>query len=390
MNPVSDATAPQTPITMTTLQIGNQWLQEYDGGLERFYFELLRHLPATGTDYKGLVVGTEAVRKMTGGNVVSFAKPTELLPWRLFQCRRVGESLGKVDLISVHFGLYGLPWLDQIGSKPSVIQFQGSWAGESGVEGAAGINERMKRLIETQVYRRARRLLVLSHAFKQELVTRYGIDEGIVRIVPGGVDIDRFNMTLSKQEARERLGWPRDRFIALSVRRQVRRMGLENLIDAARTLVKKRPDLLIFLGGTGPISGELDQRIQEYGLQDHVKRLGRVSDDDLPLAYRAADLSIVPSQFLEGFGLITLESMASGTPVLVTPVGGLPETVLPFAPQCVFANTSTKEIEGVFGEFLEGNRTLPDAHECRRYAVAGFSWPHVSSMVRSVYDEAMG
>ncbi len=54
---------------------------------------------------------------------------------------------------------------------------------------------------------------------------------------------------------------------------------------------------------------------------EHVRLLGFVSDADLPLAYRAADLSIVPSQALEEFGVITLESLAAGMPVLVTLVG---------------------------------------------------------------------
>ena len=61
----------------------------------------------------------------------------------------------------------------------------------------------------------------------------------------------------------------------------------------------------------------------------------------LPLAYRAADLTVVPTVALEGFGLIAVESLAAGTPVLVTPVGGLPEVVAALSPALVLAATGS-------------------------------------------------
>ena len=165
-------------------------------------------------------------------------------------------------------------------------------------------------------------------------------------------------------------------------------MGLETLIDAAKLLVEQCPDVLVLLGGKGPIADELQKRIVELGLAHNVKRLGRIEDADLPLAYRAADMTVVPSQSLEGFGLITLESLASGTPAYVTPVGGLPEIVEPFAPQCIFANTRAEEIANVLKEALRGERPSPSDEACRAFAAQNFSWPRIVQRVRSVYDEA--
>jgi glycosyltransferase involved in cell wall biosynthesis len=166
-------------------------------------------------------------------------------------------------------------------------------------------------------------------------------------------------------------------------------MGLETLIDAAKLLIEQCPDVLVLLGGTGPIAEELQKRIVELGLTDNVRRLGRIEDADLPLAYRAANMTVVPSQSLEGFGLITLESLASGTPVFVTPIGGLPEIVEPFAPQCVFANTSAGEIANVLQEALRGERPTPSDQACRCFASDNFSWPQIAQRVRTVYDEAL-
>jgi glycosyltransferase involved in cell wall biosynthesis len=376
---------------MKTLQIGDTWLPEEEGGLARYYYELLRHLPARGASVHGLVVGSPAPKHLDGCDVTAFARPEDSMLTRLRAARRASLAFidkGQVDLIASHFALYAVPIADKLRSIPTVVHFHGPWSGESGAEGSATLNARVKNAVENIVYSRAKLHIVLTRAFQQELTQRYGVSEETVRIVPGGIDVDRFNLRLNRTEAREQMGWPLDRPILLCVRRQVRRMGLENLIDAAKVLVRQQPDLLVLLGGSGPIAGELKERIADCGLERNVQQLGRVPDALLPTAYRAADMTVVPSQSLEGFGLITLESMASGTPVFVTPIGGLPEVLEPFAPQCIFAGTSAAEIADGLGEALRGSRSLPTAEACRHYAVDDFSWPRITERVRAVYDEA--
>jgi glycogen(starch) synthase len=377
---------------MRTLQIGNEWHTETAGGLNSYYFELLRHLPSTGTDVYGLVAGSDAVLSSSHGQAVSFAAPDSLLPRRMLAVRRLALkqlSQNKVDVIASHFALYAMPILDLLKKIPTVVHFHGPWAAESSTEGARSYQSQAKAALERRVYIRARRLIVLSSAFKNELIAGYGIAEDKIEIIPGGVDLDRFNAGISRTEARRQLGWPTNRPIILTVRRQVRRMGLETLLDAAKLLVATFPDVLILLGGTGPIAEELQQRIVEFGLEHNVRRLGRVDDADLPLAYRAAEMTVVPSQSLEGFGLITLESLACGTPVYVTPVGGLPEIVKPFAPECIFANTNADEMASVLRETLRGERPTPSEQACRAYAADNFSWSLIAQRVRTVYDQAL-
>src|ERR1700733_473244 len=377
--------------TMETLQIGNEWHTEHAGGLNSYYFELLRHLGPTGTGVHGLVAGSHNVRTATDGQVIGFAVPDAQLARRMLSLRRLAlhqMAARKIDLIASHFALYTMPILDHIKRVPMVVHFHGPWAAEGNAEGARSYKSRLKASLERSVYSRAKRLIVLSEAFKAELITGYGIAEHRIRIVPGGIDVDRFNTSISRIEARQRLGWPTNRPIILTVRRQVRRMGLETLIDAARQLAVNSPDVLVLLGGTGPIADELQKRIMELGLENNVRRLGRVEDADLPLAYRAADMTVVPSQSLEGFGLITLESLASGTPVYVTPIGGLPEIVEPFAPECIFDNTSAEEIANVLRQALRGERPTPSDEACRAFASQNFSWPQIAQRVRTVYDQA--
>ncbi len=377
---------------MRSLQIGNEWLMEKEGGLERYYFELLRHLPASRASAVGLVVGSSSVEVSSRGQVRSFAKSSDSMWKRMTGLRNAALPLirrGQVDLVVCHFAPYGLPLLDRFCSVPLVVHFHGPWSAESRLEGAWGLNERAKAVIEQLVFGRARWLIVLSEAFRRELVCRYQIPEAHVRVIPGGVDIKRFNITVTRVDARQQLGWPQDRPILLAVRRQVRRMGLEQLIDAVQMLLPRHPELLLLLGGSGPIAGELQQRVVERGLSRNVRLLGRISDADLPAAYRAADISVVPTQALEGFGLITLESLAAGTPVFVTPVGGLREIIEPFAPECLFPDTSASGMAQVLSEGLGGKRRLPSEAECRAYSAGNFSWASIGDKVADVYKDAL-
>jgi len=93
----------------------------------------------------------------------------------------------------------------------------------------------------------------------------------------------------------------------------------------------------------------------------------------------------VPSIALEGFGLTTIESLAAGTPVLVTPVGGLPETVRELDPQLVLAGSRpTSLAEGVVAA-LTGEHVLPSPQACVAYARLRFDWPVIAEQVLNVY-----
>jgi glycosyltransferase involved in cell wall biosynthesis len=91
---------------------------------------------------------------------------------------------------------------------------------------------------------------------------------------------------------------------------------------------------------------------------------------------------------LEGFGLIAAESLAAGTPALVTPVGGLPEVVQGLSPDLVMRGATPDDIcEAVCGAL--GGRALPSARLCSSYARSNFGWASAAARIRAVYDEAV-
>jgi len=375
---------------MKTLQIGMHWVQEDAGGLNRVYYDLLENLPAVGVEVKGLVAGRPSVIQESNGVVESFAPIQSSLLTRYFELRKaVKKQLKNHDLIVSHFALYTFPLLSDIKDNPIVTHFQGPWALECKEESKSSISNLLRRKLEYICYQKSRHFIVLSDSFKQILHREYEVPLEKIHVIPPGVDFNKFNVSLSKLEARLHLGWNPERPTMLVVRRLARRMGLENLITAMKEVTRQQPDALLLIAGKGELATALAAQIRELGLHNNVKLLGFVADADLPIAYCAADFSIVPTVALEGFGLIVTESLAAGTPVLGTPIGGIPEILRPLSENLVFEGTESYYLASGILDVLKGARKLPSSEDCQTYVQKNYNWSSISNRVKQVYEKAL-
>jgi glycogen synthase len=376
---------------MRILEIGMHWFPEGGGGADRYFYGLVSELAHHDCALKAFVFGEG--KSDPGSHVRFLGKRDQSLRERLLKLRKgAKEELARESrpaLIASHFSLYVFPLLDFLWRNPHVVHFHGPWADESAAEGESSRAVYFKQAVERVTYATARRFIVLSKAFRDVLVTRYRIREDRIDIVPGGVQADAFKTGLSRAEARERLGWPKDRVILLTVRRLARRMGLENFIEAIGQLREKEPAILAMLAGTGPLAAELAALIERKNLQEHVRLVGFVPDADLPVAYRAADASVVPSIALEGFGLIVLESLAAGTPAIVTPVGGLPEAVSALSKDLILDGSSPAQLADGLAARLAALERLPSESVCQAYAKDNFDWPVIANKVIRVYERCL-
>jgi glycosyltransferase involved in cell wall biosynthesis len=357
---------------------------------------LAQHLPNAGVRVRGWATGSDP---STGDTYPSdkstpvrlFAPSSAPLHRRLWAVRhtlQAEQAFVGADLIASHFALYTAPILDLIDDTPLVVHFHGPWASESALEGASNLNVRLKQWLERMVYHRGDRFIVLSEAFRNVLVTRYEVNPELVHVVPGGVDVDRYVPTGPRARARSLFGLCPHRPLVVTVRRLVKRVGLESLIEAIDQLRRSEPDILVLVAGRGPLADTLTTRIQERNLTRHVRLLGFVPDRDLPALYRAADVSIVPSTAWEGFGLVAAESLAAGTPALVTPVGGLPEVVSPLSKALILDDKTPDALARGLKEAFRGTRSLPSSEACYRYARRHFDWPVIAARTQQVYAEA--
>ncbi|MEL7038798.1 MAG: glycosyltransferase family 4 protein [Cyanobacteria bacterium J06592_8] len=377
--------AKPSPASSSILCVGNGWFPTMPGGLNRYVYELTHQLASQGDEVELCGVGLPQAESNSEIKLTNLAAADCSLLKRLWLTRQnfKNRHLTQPDAINLHFSLYSLPIISSLPKDvPVTFTFHGPWALESEREGGNQLGIWAKYWMEQQVYQRCDRFIVLSKAFAEILSKNYNIPWSKIRTIPGGVDTDRFQAHLSRQQAREQLNFPQDRFILFTPRRLVNRMGISILLQALASLKSQTPEVWLAIAGKGILREQLEQQVTELDLNHHVKFLGYLPDEQLPIAYQAADLTVVPSQALEGFGLVVLESLASGTPVLCTPVGGMVEILGKFTPELITSSIMLKAIASKLRAVLSDEISLPSREGCREYAITHFNWLDISQSVR--------
>ncbi len=191
-----------------------------------------------------------------------------------------------------------------------------------------------RRSCEGEVMALADRLIAATLQEQQDMVQAYGANPAKMAIVPPGVDLDRFK-PMPQAEARTFLGLPPEHRMILFVGRIQPLKGIDTLIRALALLKKQAPELtenvcVCIIGGDPNPDSELEQaeleRLKtleaELEIGDLVTMLGAKEQDTLVYYYAAAEMVVMPSLY-ESFGMVALEAMACGTPVIASDVGGL-------------------------------------------------------------------
>lgn len=182
------------------------------------------------------------------------------------------------------------------------------------------------RRVERRILGATKLILADSTYTRGLLALEHGLAPERTRIIPGWVDLARFQPSDDRAALKCKLGWPDGR-VLFTLRRLVPRMGLDRLIGAFASLAAREADLTLVIGGEGPMRAPLEEVARARGVAARVRFEGRVPDETLPAMYAAADVFVLPTAALECFGLIALEALASGRPVLATPVAAIPEIV---------------------------------------------------------------
>jgi D-inositol-3-phosphate glycosyltransferase len=188
--------------------------------------------------------------------------------------------------------------------------------------------------VEKAVLETAERIVATSPQEKEHMRSLVS-SKGNIDIIPCGTDIRRFG-SVTKEAARQELGIDPDTKVVLYVGRFDKRKGIETVVRAVgRSQLRGTEKLKLIIGGgsrPGQSDGierdRIESIVDELGLKDLTIFPGRLGETDLPVYYAAADVTVVPSHY-EPFGLVAIEAMASGTPVVASDVGGLQFTVVP-------------------------------------------------------------
>jgi glycosyltransferase involved in cell wall biosynthesis len=296
------------------------------------------------------------------------------------------------DVVNIHFPLDGLAptivaWIT---SRPVVMTFHGPWAGEAEARSQRRSSRGAllaRRSIERLVYRLSARSITLSVAFGQLMQRDYGVARETIHVIPGGIAFSDFEDVPTRGEARAQFGIADEEQVIVTVRRLVPRVGLDLAIEAlAGMQIVGRSTLLI--AGTGPELARLEDLATRLGIRDCVRFMGFIPDGSLKAFYAAGNICVVPSRSLEGFGYGALESLAAGTPVIATNIGGLSEVVGGLDPRWV-TEPSADAIQRAMESVLRAPSEYPASAECREYA-RRLDWTNVVGQVEAVFEAALG
>lgn len=382
--------------SLRILSTGMGWPSQQPGGLNTYFKNICENL-ALRNELHAFICGKDKPAAADAVNVVNIADPDMSVGSRRKAFRKSAARLmdeRKIDLLYAHFAPYGIEAALEARKRniPVVMAFHGPWSEEIKVEGRGAkqwLKATVAASIERRAYRLADALIVLSETFRDILHERYGIPLHKIHIIPGAADVRRFQPAADRDAAKRKFGL-QGRTTVLTVRRLVHRMGLLQLLDTWKAVSEAHPEAILLIGGKGPLKEELERRVRELGLESSVRLLGYIPDQQLPEYYQAADLFVVPTQALEGFGLITVEAMASGLPVMATPVGGSREILQKFRPELLFRGAGSRDMADGMISMLNDKTVWPSALQCREHIMAHYTWERVAAQVEAVFAQMTG
>lgn len=293
------------------------------------------------------------------------------------------------DLIHSHYWLSGRlgSWAQERWDCPHLVMLH--TLGEAKKRTGVGRPESELRIAaEKELADTCHRILAPTEREKSNLVRYYRIDEEKIGVVPCGVNLDLFQPE-QKQVTRKELGFERDEIILLNVGRFEPLKGIDRLLEAVDYLRDQERLRLVIVGGDGseaPESKALRQKAKDLGIENKITFAGRIEQRYLPLYYSAADVLVIASHY-ESFGLVALEALACGRPVVSTPVGAMESLIERSQAGYVVNDCLPLSLaEGI--QSIINSSALPQADTIRN-SVLAYSWSNVSAAILKEYETAI-
>ncbi len=280
-------------------------------------------------------------------------------------------------------GWVGRAWTQSMG-VPHLITFH--TLALIKMQSRAGEREPLRRQqVEAELMASCDSIIAFSPHERDAMTRLYDADTRRIALVPCGVDLSRFR-PWDQKEARRKLGLNGDK-VLLYVGRIESLKGLDLLMYATAELQTCEEVQVLIVGGDDGKEQEIDRLrslAQDLNVDDAFDFVGRVAQEELPLYYSAADVCVVPSYY-ESFGLAALESMACGTPVVASRVGGLP-TIIQHGRTGYLKSWRCPEAFASSLEMIISNRGLQDSMglAARRRAEA-MGWDRVAARIAEMY-----
>jgi D-inositol-3-phosphate glycosyltransferase len=253
-------------------------------------------------------------------------------------------------------------------------------------------------ICEGEIMRFADRIVAATAVEREQMCAFYGADPARISVVPPGVDLTRFHR-LPLAEARARIGVPADHQMILFVGRIQQIKGIDTLIRAVALLLNREPELrshtcLAIIGGDPNAGSEQSEQAnlqalrESLGVGDLVTFLGSKDQDSLANYYSAAATVVVPSHY-ESFGMVALEAMACGTPVIASDVGGLSVNIAEGFNGYLVPAGDEEALASKLALLLKYPSLREHLSEQAVRWAERFGWGHIADDILAVYDLAL-
>jgi D-inositol-3-phosphate glycosyltransferase len=252
------------------------------------------------------------------------------------------------------------------------------------VKNTIGIGEsdpELRIVSERETVKDCRRIIVATEKERQDIIRYYDALPGKIAVVPCGVNMELFR-PLDRRVARDKLGLPGKK-ILLFVGRIDPLKGVDRLIKALLYLPSREGLQLVIIGGDEGSRTEIEKLKKlsaALKVDGKVRFEGLIEHGQLPYYYSAADVCIVPSYY-ESFGLVALESLACGTPVVATDVGDLRNIIRSGETGYVVADNVPEKIAGGIARVLSAPDRDRESVLAVRASVSRFDWSHIAATI---------
>jgi glycosyltransferase involved in cell wall biosynthesis len=378
----------------------------YFGGVERRILETGKRLSDEFdiTVYSGTKAGFKKPVRLNGLGLVPCFSTDTLFPldnWFFNHTLADSGSVVDADVCEAH-NASGYAYLKSLRKRnakaPFVQTVHGVLADEyvqTLASGNLSLRERLANLLmwrlsrlEGESARKASLVVAVSHNSAEKAVQFYGVDEAKVRVVPNGVDPERFKPNVNDEAFKRSLGLG-DKKVVLFVGRLIPRKGLQFLVEAAKHVIKENADAVFIIVGNGPLRNELISQLETANISRNFIFLGDVKENVLPSVYDCADVFAFPS-VQEGQGIALLEAQASAKPVVAFKVGGVMEAVLDGNSGFLVERGSSDALAEAILRLLSNpalRRKI--GTKGREFVLHNFTWDICAEKMFSVYHEAL-
>lgn len=233
----------------------------------------------------------------------------------------------------------------------------------------------------------ARRIIVMSNFVKNNVRRIYG--ERYMRnlkVYPIGVDQELYSPVNNKYSLRKKMNIDPEKICFFTLRRLEPRMGLEKLLCAIKLIIEERitNNLHFLIGGTGVLKDRLVSLAKKLEISGYISFLDYISDKDKNSYYQVSDCFILPSEELEGFGIVTIEALSCNLPVIATSIGASPEILNKINPELVINGVEASDIAEKIIYFLNNYDFYHGNLKFSEYAKKHYDWKLIS---KNLIDE---